>query len=104
MNDAQEKGIFFIAGVIIGGLLGAITALLFAPRAGRGWETVEMLGERGQAWKGRAEEATVRALIASGELSEEVQQSVDRMRLVTREELGRLQETVAELKEEVAEK
>ena len=102
MNDVQEKGIFFIAGVIIGGLLGAITALLFAPRSGR--ETIEMIGERGQVLRGQAEEATVRALRASGELGEEVQQAVDRMHLATQEELGKLRETVAGLEKKLARK
>jgi len=102
MNDVQEKGIFFIAGVIIGGLLGAITALLFAPRSGR--ETIEGIGERGRALKGKAEEAAVRALRASGELGEEVQQAVDRMHLATHEELGKLRETVAGLEKKLASK
>ena len=104
MNDVQEKGIFFIAGVIIGGLLGGITALLFAPHAGRGRETIEMISERGQALKGRAEEAAVRALRASGELGEEVQQAIARMHLATQEELGKLRETVAGLEEKLVSK
>jgi gas vesicle protein len=104
INDVQENGIFFIAGVVIGGLLGAITALLFAPRAGRGRETIEVIGERGRALKGRAEEAAARALRASGELGEEVQQAVDRMHLATQEELGKLQETVAGLEKKLASK
>ena len=45
----------FIAGFLIGGLVGAGVALLLAPQSGE--ETREMLRERGIELKNRAEEA-----------------------------------------------
>ncbi|MGB7539973.1 MAG: YtxH domain-containing protein [Anaerolineales bacterium] len=45
----------FVAGFLIGGLIGAGVALLMAPQSGE--ETREMLRERGIELKNRAEEA-----------------------------------------------
>jgi gas vesicle protein len=45
----------FVAGFLIGGLIGAGVALLLAPQSGE--ETREMLRERGIELKNRAEEA-----------------------------------------------
>lgn len=50
-DSGMEAGAFF-AGVLIGGLVGAATALLMAPSAGD--ETRRKLSERGESFRDRA--------------------------------------------------
>ena len=53
-NNESDLG-SFVAGFLLGGLIGAGAALLLAPQSGE--ETREMLRERGIELKSRAEEA-----------------------------------------------
>lgn len=51
-GDRKDSGIGFASGLLIGGFVGAILAILFAPQSGE--ETREFLRDKAQEAKGRA--------------------------------------------------
>jgi gas vesicle protein len=68
MSD-EGKGAEFLAGVIIGGLIGAAVGLLMAPQPGE--ETREQLREKGIELRERVVELSEEARKKAGELGEE---------------------------------
>jgi len=52
--DDKEHGGSFTLGFILGGIIGALAAMLMAPKAGA--ETRSDLAERSQTWRSRADE------------------------------------------------
>lgn len=65
---ADGRGPGFFAGFIVGGAIGAVLGLIFAPRSGE--ETREMLMEKTDELRGRAEELSALAKASADELLE----------------------------------
>ena len=63
----------FLAGVVVGALVGAAAALLFAPRSGE--ETRALIREKGIEIQERADEASVEARKRAEELSAQTRQT-----------------------------
>jgi gas vesicle protein len=96
MSDNNDFGAFF-AGLIVGGLVGAATALLLAPQSGE--ETRQWIQDRGIELKDRAVEygadARARATAAlddararADQALEEVRYRTDELARVTREKVS----------------
>jgi len=69
MDDRANSGLAFLAGLILGGLIGAVVALLFAPQSGE--ETRRQLQEKGIELQARAEESAALAQERYDELAAE---------------------------------
>ncbi len=65
----------FLAGVLVGGLMGAAAALLLAPQSGE--ETRTMIRERGIELKSRLEQAAAEVKDRAEDVIEEGKQRVD---------------------------
>jgi gas vesicle protein len=75
MSDSDSDLGAFMAGFLLGGLIGAGVALLLAPQSGE--ETREMLRERSIELKGRAEEAASDIRSKAGTMIEEGRERID---------------------------
>lgn len=106
MSNEKDKGGEFLAGFIIGGLVGAAIALILAP--GPGEETRARLKERGIELKGRAEdlseEARKRTEEARKQAEEVAEEARRRAEELAEEQRSRLQEAVEEGKKTAAQK
>ena len=96
MSDNNDFGAFF-AGLIVGGLVGAATALLLAPQSGeetrqwiqdRGIELKDRAVEYGQDMQARASAALDDARARADQALEEVRYRTDELARVTREKVG----------------
>jgi len=90
MSDNNDFGTFF-AGLIVGGLVGAATALLLAPQSGE--ETRTMIHDKGIELKDRAveygQDARTRAIAALEEARIRADQALEELRFRT-DELARV--------------
>lgn len=87
MNNT--RGIDFLAGFLLGGIVGAAVALLMAPQSGE--ETRELIRERGIELKTRGEEFSAEAYQQAQRTAAEAQ---ERSRLALEEQKARLQEAI----------
>ncbi|PWH13151.1 MAG: hypothetical protein DDG60_10700 [Anaerolineae bacterium] len=104
MSERDEFGAFLV-GFIVGGLTGAVVALLFAPQSGE--ETRAVIKERSielrdraaeeaeAAWK-RAEETALEARAKAEELIKQAQAQSEEITLKAREKSQELVETAKE--------
>lgn len=96
MYEYRRGGSVFGA-FLLGGLVGAVLGLLFAPRSGK--ETREMIAERAEEYWGEAGELYETGKERAGEMyatgRERVSGSTDQLRQRIDEARGRLQEQVA---------
>lgn len=90
-----ERGGGFIAGFLLGGLVGAATALLLTPRSGE--ETRGSLRETGIELRVKAEEAAAKARLEADEL-------LTRGKAILEEQKDRVLEAVEEGREAAAQK
>ncbi len=109
MSERDEFGAFLV-GFIVGGLTGAVVALLFAPQSGE--ETRAVIKERSielrdkaseeaeAAWK-RAEEAAIEARHKADELLKQAQAQGEEITLKAREKGHELVETTKTKGEEL---
>ena len=72
---------------LVGGLLGALVALLLAPRPGS--ETQTLLAEKGREWQTRAQEVIAAAQRALAQLGREAQKALSRTEPAPQEGLER---------------
>ncbi|HEY6040693.1 MAG TPA: YtxH domain-containing protein [Anaerolineae bacterium] len=97
MND-DNRGWEFLAGFLLGGIVGAAAALLFAPASGE--ETRETLRERGIELKSRANEMTADSQKRAAELTEQARkratEAQERARLAVEDQRSRLQDAIEE--------
>ncbi len=97
MSD-ENRGWEFLTGFLLGSVVGAAAALLFAPSSGE--EMRETLRERGIELKTRADEMTAESRQRAEELSEEARkraaETQERARLAVEEQRSRLQEAIEE--------
>jgi gas vesicle protein len=84
MNDRSGD---FLAGLVVGGFLGAAAALLLAPQ--RGDETIAQLREKGIELKERAADISAEAMRRVNEME-------NKSKLAVEEQKGRLEEAVEE--------
>ncbi len=92
---SEDRGGGFIAGFLLGGLVGAAAALLLTPRTGE--ETRGSLRERGIELRVKAEEAAAKA-------REEADELLLRSKAAFEEQKGRIMDAVEEGKEAAAQK
>lgn len=85
-SDNNNSGGVFLAGAILGGLLGTITGILIAPRSGR--ETRRLLKKSADALPEIAEDLSTTVQLQADRFSESARRN-------WQETLGRLQETIA---------
>ena len=85
MSEQNGKGIF-VAGVVVGGMLGALGALLAAPRTGK--DTRDILKKTAQALPELAEDLTTTVQLKADQLSESGKRNWE-------ETLTRLKESLA---------
>jgi gas vesicle protein len=97
----DSRGWEFLTGFLLGTVVGAAVALLFAPKSGE--ETRELIRERGIELKGRAAELTEESRRRAEELAAEARKRAEeaeaRGRLVLEEQRTRLQTALEEGKE-----
>jgi gas vesicle protein len=97
----DSRGWEFLTGFLLGTVVGAAVALLFAPKSGE--ETRELIRERGIELKGRAadltEESRRRAEELAAEARKRAEEAEARGRLVLEEQRTRLQTALEEGKE-----
>jgi len=97
----DSRGWEFLTGFLLGTVVGAAVALLFAPKSGE--ETRELIRERGIELKGRAAELTEESRRHAEELAAEARKRAEeaeaRGRLVLEEQRTRLQTALEEGKE-----
>lgn len=96
----RESGSSLILSFLLGGLTGAVLALLYAPRSGR--ETREILGERIREGADKGRELTEEALKRGRELKE---QAVEKGKAILEEAGGyveRQREAIGDRKERLA--
>lgn len=105
MSD-DSRGWEFFTGFLIGGMVGAAVALLFAPQSGE--ETREMIRERGLELEGRAGELTGTARRRAEELAMDARHRADearqRGRMILDEQRSRLEDAIEEGKEAASKK
>ena len=94
MNN--QRGVEFLAGFLLGGIVGAAVALLMAPASGA--ETREQLRERGIELRNRGEEFSADAMKNAQMMAEEGQKRAaemqERSRLALEEQKSRLQDAI----------
>jgi gas vesicle protein len=102
----DSRGWEFFTGFLIGGVVGAAVALLFAPQSGE--ETREMIRERGLELEGRAGDYTSTARRRAEELAmdarERAEDARQRGRVVLNEQRSRLEGAIEEGKEAASKK
>lgn len=102
----DSRGWEFFTGFLIGGVVGAAAALLFAPQSGE--ETREMIRERGIELEGRAGEYAGTARRRAEELAVDARQRADdaqqRGRMILEEQRSRLEDAIEEGKDAAAKK
>jgi len=98
MNSKASTGFAFLAGLILGGLTGAVVALLFAPQSGE--ETRRQLQEKGIELRERAETSAAQVRERYEDLAVEVRAKAEEVSERGREILetrkAQLQEAVEE--------
>jgi gas vesicle protein len=85
-NSNNNNGGAFLAGAILGGLIGTITGILIAPRSGR--ETRRLLKKSADALPEIAEDLSTTVQLQADRFSESARQN-------WQDTLGRLKETIA---------
>jgi gas vesicle protein len=75
--DKQDSDLVFLAGLVVGAIVGGAAAALLAPRSGP--ETREQIVERGLELKSRAEDVVERAQRVAGETVAKVQTAAQEM-------------------------
>ncbi|MDH4136810.1 MAG: YtxH domain-containing protein [Anaerolineae bacterium] len=106
----RDSGLEFLAGFVIGGLVGAAVALILAPQSGE--ETRAQIREKGIELKDRAGELAVEARQKAEELSEEARKKAEELSAETRKKVEeiiadarvRLEEAIAEGKKAATKK
>jgi gas vesicle protein len=98
MSDSDGFGAFF-AGFVIGGMIGAATALLLAPQSGE--QTRSQIQERGIEIQAKAQETLVEARKRADDLIAEAQ---EKSRVILEEQKTRLGTALEEGKRAIAEK
>jgi gas vesicle protein len=98
MAERDSGGLEFLAGFVIGGLVGAAVALILAPQSGE--ETRAQLRERGIELKDRAGEMAVEARKRAEELSEEARKEAEELSTETRK---RVEEIIADARVRIEE-
>lgn len=88
MND-ESRGLWFLTGLLLGGIVGAAIALLWAPQSGE--ETREQLREEAIELQKRGSEMTAEARERANKMAAEAQ---ERSRLALEEQKARLQEAI----------
>jgi len=94
MSDNDSDLGSFMAGILIGGLIGAGVALLMAPQSGE--ETREMLRERSIELKSRAEQAASEFRTKAGSAIDEGRERVDEAVESARQRVSRRKPGAAE--------
>ena len=104
MNNS--RGIDFLAGFLLGGIVGAAIALLMAPASGE--ETRDELRSRGIELRNRSEELSNEAMVQAQKLAEEGQkramEAQERSRLALEEQKSRLEEAIEAGKQAAAQR
>ena len=106
----RDSGLEFLAGFVIGGLVGAAVALILAPQSGE--ETRAQIREKSIELKDRAGELAVEARQKAEELSEEARKKAEELSAETRKKVEeiiadarvRLEEAIAEGKKAATKK
>jgi len=79
MSERHDTGFgWFIFGFLLGGLVGAVLSLAYAPQSGE--ETRQQIREKGIELRGRAEQAVERARERFEELSEQARTQAGQVR------------------------
>ena len=101
MSDTNNSGLgAFLAGFIIGSCVGAAVALVVAPQSGT--HTRDQLMQKGQEWRGRANQYSSDALASVQQVSAQAQERMNivldegRTRLVTMKNLPAEEDTPQE--------
>lgn len=76
MNE-RDDNMLFVAGMLLGAVVGGIAAVLLAPRSGS--ETREQVAERGLELRSRAEDVVQRAQAVASETVTKVQSSAQNL-------------------------
>lgn len=76
MNE-RDDNLLFVAGMLLGAIIGGIAAVLLAPRSGS--ETREQVAERGLELRSRAEDVVQRAQAVASETVTKVQSSAQQL-------------------------
>ncbi len=94
-EQQRQNGGGFLSGLLFGGLIGAATSLLMAPRSGE--ETRAMLRDRGLHLRGRVGdsmmEARTRVTAAADEVRARAEELQRRSQQVVEEQKGRVRRT-----------
>jgi gas vesicle protein len=94
----DSRGWEFLTGFLLGTVVGAAVALLFAPQSGE--ETLEQIRERGIELKGRADEVSEagrkRAEELTADARKRAEEAQERGRVVLEEQRSRLQQALDE--------
>jgi gas vesicle protein len=88
-NNGSETGVF-LAGFILGGLVGAAVAMILAPSSGQ--ETRKQLTDRGLELRGRAEEKIEEARKRAEQAAEEARKRAEQAAEEARKRAEELQE------------
>lgn len=102
MADDRGGGGDFMAGFIVGGLVGAVLGILFAPHSGE--ETRRELRERGIELRENADEWAEEALRRSEELRAEALRLQEQAQRIMEEQRGRVEGAMEEGREAAAQK
>lgn len=95
---ADTSGGEFIAGFLVGALVGAAAALLLAPQSGE--QTRTLIRERGIELGQRADELTVEARRRAEELQAEAVERAKKVQTQAKEQAEKLQDTVKQAVQE----
>jgi gas vesicle protein len=101
MSNESKGGAEFLAGLIIGGLMGAAAAILLAPQPGE--ETRAQLREKGIELKGRVMELSDEARKKAEEWQEEGRATVEAQKLRVEEALEEGKKAASKKKKELLE-
>jgi gas vesicle protein len=93
MNDQDEFGAFLV-GFVVGGLTGAVVALLFAPQSGE--ETRALIKDKSIELRDRAQMTAEEALARAEQVAAEARTRAEEL---TREARMRAEELAAEVRE-----
>ncbi len=75
--DERDNNLLFVAGLLIGAVVGGVAAVFFAPRSGP--EVREQVAERGLELRNRAEDAVQRAQTIASDTVTKVQSSAQNL-------------------------
>lgn len=91
-EDTMNKSGDFIAGIVIGGLIGAAIGILYAPKSGK--ETREDLGRKADELLTKAKEEYETAVEKSRKIYEETVQRLKSMEKTAREKAEKVEEKI----------